>query len=276
MQSFNERILEIVDDYLKQIEVALVSWIVIISAIEDYFESLGKSIVYFGIFWISILILVMVTWRKIKIMSSLKKSLNESNETITKQEKKLEEQINQINAVDDNIFMLFDGYLIDFAKRLKIDNDPKSRISIYVHDRDNKSFSSCARYSYNPSLCNKGRRKYPDAQGCIAVAWSHKWCFDNKFPLKRSLHANRCLKKYKIDQKTHDNMNMLPGLYAALRLENAAKRPLAIIVFESEDKKRFSQDEIKKILDDGAKKFTDSISVFQEQILIASTKGVGL
>lgn len=260
--------LKFVDNYLQHIKILFSFCLAILVFVRELLKFPENLIIYLSIIFIILVLSTFVSLRLIKTVPQIKDLENK----IKDKDDELKEYSNQIIAIHKNIYLLFDGFLINLAKKHHVVDDPESRISIYVRDPVNENFVPCGRYSSNADWRKRGREILPGDQGCIAKAWNIKWCFDANFPEDRKNHSTYSQKNYNIDKKIHRNINMLSRLYAVLRLENDEKEHFAIIVFESLNKDRFSEDEIKDILDDVAEKFTDSISVFQKQILTANIK----
>ena len=193
--------------------------------------------------------------------------------------KKLEEINNEqqeiIDEIADNIFFLFDGLILNLAKKLKISNAPESRVSLYVHDDDKGCFIPCGRYAANPELRKRGRNEYPDNIGCISMGWQNGWFFTNSVPKTRTAHQKHCQNNFQISKETHDQLNMLSTLYGVKQLSWNGSEPIAVIVVESLEKNSFEEADLKAILESVSDDYAETISVFHEQIIKSHTsKGV--
>lgn len=192
---------------------------------------------------------------------------------------KLQDQIKErqefIDEVADNIFFLFDGLILNLARKLDLLRDHKSRVSLYVHDPENDQFIPCGRYSANPELKKRGRSKYPDNQGCIAKGWQDGWHFVNDLPRKRSAQQKRLEKDYNIPEKVHNKIRMLSVLVGVIKLTWHGSNPVAVIVVESLDKNAFQGLQLKTELESVSDDYAETISVFHDQLLQSHTsKGV--
>ena len=192
--------------------------------------------------------------------------------------KKLEEKIKQQQEIVDEVanltFALFDGLMLNLSKKLRIFDDHKSRVTLYVHNPSNRHFIPCGRYSADPEFKKLGRSEYPDSQGCIAEGWRKGWFFKNDFPKKRPAHQKCCKKEFGIPKKTHDQIGMLSVLICAMKLSSGSDA-IAVIVVESLNKSTFKEAGLKKELQSVSDDYAKTLSVFKDHILESHTsKGV--
>ena len=192
--------------------------------------------------------------------------------------KKLEEEIKQQQEIIDEVanltFALFDGLMLNLSKKLRIFDDHKSRVTLYVHDPSNHHFIPCGRYSADPEFKKLRGRKYPDNQGCIAGGWRRGWFFKNDFPKTRTAHQKCCKKEFGILKKTHEQIRMLSVLICAMKLSSGSD-PIAVIVVESLNKSTFKEAGLKKELQSVSDDYAKTLSVFKDHILESHTsKGV--
>lgn len=172
--------------------------------------------------------------------------------TIYELESKLHLANSKNASVLERLKDLFYGYLSIFAdNKLKfgLKNDKTERISLYIYNGNN--FNLIVRYSKNPKFKSPGKGIYPVDQGCLGKAWEHDWHFDDKFPCpknKKTEYEDYSNKKYLLPKKVSKALNMQSRLYAALRIDGHDKKPLAIIVVESINEKRYKESEIKALL----------------------------
>jgi hypothetical protein len=178
-----------------------------------------------------------------------------NKKTIDELKKENEECKLLSTKISENIKNLFNGFLFKFADS-KVGFSSTERITLYIHDNNN-GFVAFGRYSQNPTFRNQGRHRYPDNEGCIAEGWTKTWHFDNKFESgDKYLEKNKS--SYKIDNKVIKKMKMKSNLFAVLRLDNQGK-PLAVIVVESTDSKKYDEKNIKKILENEQDYLTEMI-----------------
>ena len=259
------RFLEKVNDRIPWIGIVASVGIAIIAPAPDFLDITG---IYKVCLYVILILLIL----SLGVVSyfQYRKSLK-----VKELEEQISQQADQIDEITKNIMILFRGVLANLAERLKIQNDPESRVSIYVHNGD-AHFIPCGRYSSNPNLKKKGRNIFPDNQGCIGKAWADGWCFD-LFPIEKSKHKQICKEKYDIPDQVHASLNMISRLYAVKRINKTSYEPLAVIVFESKKVDKFMEGDIKDHLEAIARDYATTISAFLELIIDANTtKGAGL
>jgi hypothetical protein len=163
------------------------------------------------------------------------------------------------DLVISNAQALCDGYLQDLARSplafgTRAENS--ERITLYVHDSESH-FQPVGRFSFNQSFIKRGRPKYPESQGCIGRAWQHGWHFQ-LLPNARDDEGawiEEC-NKLGLSKKDAKALNMKSALYCACAIQNnGSPQPVAVIVVESTDSSRYTEDELIKILSDDRKNY---------------------
>jgi hypothetical protein len=169
-----------------------------------------------------------------------------------KLESELADYRSRYSVVSEQVRNLFDGYLYNLANRLEFGeaSENNERISLYIHDSNN-TFIPCGRYSANPKYRLPSRTAYPDNEGCISKGWENGWYFDNSFPCPENEAGNyrdHCLHNFEVARNTTRAMKMKSRLYAVLCIRNNGDL-FGVLVVESTTPDRFSEEEIKPILE---------------------------
>jgi hypothetical protein len=168
----------------------------------------------------------------------------------------MEQRLHQAEATKalfvENAQAVCDGYLQDLARGpLGFGSQPENseRITLYVHDSE-KHFRPVGRFSFNQSFIKRGRTRYPDSQGCIGRAWEHGWSF-HILPDAKSKSDEwiaECT-KLGVAKTTCEKLNMKSRLYCSCALRNGTSpTPSAVIVIESTDPERYTEEGLKKVL----------------------------
>lgn len=144
---------------------------------------------------------------------------------------------------------LAQGYLYSFATealQFGTREHNTERITLYVHD-DDGHFLPVGRYSSNAAYAKLGRSRYPDDQGCIGLAWNHKDFFRNDYPDPTSN-----LEGYKyacaadnLPADVAERLRMKSRLLYGHRIDDAEGESLAVIIIESTETGRFTEDQLK-------------------------------
>lgn len=201
------------------------------------------------VFLVTAILTAVMTW-----LSAIRQK---SLDSLTQQ---LRERQDAIDQISQNIKYVFDGLLLNLSKKLGFNRNDKTRLSIYIHDPERKSFVLCGRFATNPLHRQPGNRtSYPDSQGCIGKGWLDGWHFDNTFPADVDGHRDQCQKQYGIPNKTHNRMRMRSRLYATKRLEDSLSNAWGVLVIESLQEDRFEEATLKANLDDIADDFAELI-----------------
>lgn len=184
-----------------------------------------------------------------------------------KRQTELESRIEDLEELTEGLLQdveaLTSGYLLTLAKgplgfRQGSDSE---RITMYTHDQGDNggSFIPFGRFSYNPVFGRKNRDRYPADQGCIAKAWLHGSHFDNDFPdpiADMSGYKDKCKREYNILPRVVTQLTMKSRLYYACRIMDSGNaKPLAVVVIEATDPKRYTQEELKVIFEDNEREY---------------------
>lgn len=188
----------------------------------------------------------------------------------------LEVTSSKLGIISENVRNLFDGYLYKLSSQ-KLGfgeaGENNERITIYIHDRTNK-FIPFGRYSQNPTYKKAGRAQYPDHEGCIAKGWQNRWHFESSLTDRNYEKSN--LEKYNISKPTLDGIKMKSKMYAVMRVDSTAGEQLAVIVVESTDSARFTEDFLKEKLEQECPFIAELITKLGEHIpSLPDAKGKG-
>lgn len=184
--------------------------------------------------------------------------------------RKLEEDNQKYKAlsekISENIKELFDGFLYKLATS-KADFSTNERVTLYIYNGD-CSFIPFGRYSTNPKYAKTGRTSYPDNQGCIAKGWEETWFFyndfsDSKSELDKYVEENK--NNFNMDKSITKKLKMKPTSIAVLRLD-INKQPKAVIVVESTNKNKYTEKQIKTILEEQKDYIIEMIKTLEEYI----------
>ena len=189
---------------------------------------------------------------------------NINRKTIKKLEKENENNIYIIEKITENIRGLFDGFLYKFAIK-KANFTEKERVSLYIYDDNENKFILFGRYAINHKYTKSNRPFYIGNSGCISKSLEKKWHFDNQFPSNTDDWLTYNQNNYNILKKEAKKMKMKSRLYAALRIDKD-NQPLAIILVESEDKTKYTEKQIHKILLDQENYLVEIISALENYI----------
>ena len=189
------------------------------------------------VFWPSLFALGYLTYVEVKN----KKTITELRELISGYEKVSE-------TLSENIKELFNGFLYKFSTS-KLNFSPTERVTLYIHD-GSETFIPFGRYSSNPAFAKKGRHEYPDSVGCVARGWTDEWHFyqSNSCPVKEEeKYLAEQKDMYSLDKGTVRQINMKSSMLCVIRLD-VRNKPIAVIVVESINTNKYTEDEIKTTL----------------------------
>lgn len=174
-----------------------------------------------------------------------------------------------------NVRSVFEGFLYRFGTKINFGsmNENNERVTLYFHDAARDRFVTCARYSPNPRFKAAGRPEYPINEGCIAKGWEHGWHFDNAFPSDPSERASRHAGGYGMPRRTANNLKMPSRLYAAMRINDVEDRPIAVMVVESTEQERWSEDALRAEMQDQVQYLGELVGRLKEYIPIPSNAG---
>lgn len=184
--------------------------------------------------------------------------------------KKLEEENQKYEAlsetISENIRELFNGFLYRFATS-KANFTTSERVTLYIHNGNN-TFIPFGRYSLNTKFAKSGRDSYPDNEGCISKGWEDKWHFDNSFSNPET-HKHDYLQeqkqRYGIQIPVMKKLKMKSTLFAALRLD-IKDDAIAVIVVESTTMSKYTEKQIKKILEEQEVYLSEMITSLEKYI----------
>lgn len=181
--------------------------------------------------------------------------------SIRKLETRLKNHEDKINFISNNIEMLVNGILLNISSKLSLARGESSRMTIYVHN-GRGSFISFGRYSTDPTFSGRGRPLLPDNAGCISHAWANDWCYEPDLKYKD------LRQKYGISSKEeYQTMRMKSKFYAVKRIDTSNGRtPVAVLVFESIAPNRFTERQVKSILDNEESYLAEIIGCLKDHI----------
>ena len=191
------------------------------------------------VFYPAVLILCFITWVEIK-----------SRKICKEYEVEIEEHKLLSETISENIKELFNGFLYRFSIS-KANFTSKERVTLYIHNGDGL-FIPFGRYSLNVKYAKSGRSKYPDDEGCISKGWEDKWHFNANLSNpneKGNNYLNEHKEQYSVDKSVTKNLRMKSTLYAVLRLD-VKHTPIAVVVVESTDNDKYTEEQIKGILEE--------------------------
>ncbi len=207
--------------------------------------------------------------------------LQDKNE---QQQNALEDCESHMITLAENVRAMINGYLMLTAGRLEFGDKATNneRITMYVLDEPAKKFVNCGRFSANPKYQSVGRVTYPRDQGCIAKAYNNGQAFFDNLPCPvnengdyREWHSS---KEQGIKKSDCDNFAMKSRLYFGQRIDCAVSgQPLAVIIIESDDTKRYSFTELQDAFDNNTLRhfeiFVRNVRPFIPLQTIAEEKG---
>lgn len=217
-----------------------------------------KEIILVVIIVAILVILSYLQYRKNRTFRELIKervTLIEENEQLKKENEQLKEDTSQLS---EDVNSLCENYLFKLAKgpmKFGTVEGCHERMTLYAHS-SNGSFIPIGRVSFNPEYSKKGRVSYPDDQGCIAKAWQNDWYFSNDYPNPETAtkrYYQRC-EKDDIPESVMQGIKMKSRLYCGYRiLDNSGTEPLAVLIVEATDPGRYTEDELRNIIQQGHK-----------------------
>ena len=143
--------------------------------------------------------------------------------------KKQAELLEKLETISENTNNLINGFLLSISKKLEFQEGDKSRLSLYIHDGSNQ-FVRCGRYSPDPKLNIPGRPSYPDNEGCIGDGWRDGWCYNNNGV------------SFKMPKFKYTKLAMKSNLIIVMRIDTIDSKPMALLVLECIDARRFDED----------------------------------
>lgn len=185
------------------------------------------------------LVVKFILLKKDKDVESIKKERDTYKKIVIKTSYTVQEKIR--NRIIETVKTL--GF---YEQKNKTD-----RITIYA--MTNNSFFALERFSLNPKYANIDKSKiYPLDKGCIAQGYEHGfYVSENDIPDPQesfSQYDDYTRQKYKYTHSEVRSMSMRSTYYAVARICKNDKC-LGVIVLESTKKQRFSNYNVKKILE---------------------------
>lgn len=156
-----------------------------------------------------------------------------------------------------------EGHIMWLAmKKLKFKHDGSDRISLYWAD-GRGNFVRAARFCQNPKWNSGGRGFYPGNQGCLGKAWETSWCYDAGFP-----DPNTDWVTYKnrqamggVSEADLQGFGMKSRFYFGVRFSDAdGRKPRGVIIVESTNPARFTEDELRRVFDDGEQHYISHLT----------------
>jgi hypothetical protein len=141
------------------------------------------------------------------------------------------------------------SHLVALAHELQLSD--KERISVYVHNGVD-AFEMVGRYSKNPEFNKAARTKYPDSEGCIALAWRNGFAYAANLPdpvVDCKAYQDVLLNQYNIPRKTSKAMRMKGRCIAACACEGSSGARIGVIVAESAQPTALSEDRARLVLE---------------------------
>lgn len=221
-----------------------------------------------------ILYVVAIIAIAIKIIYSVILKLNEKKYIDIEDECKVYKSYYSI--LKSNIRSVLDSYLEDSANKLEfhLQHHKIDRITLFVSINQKEIFL-VSRYSENKAL-NKidQQKKYNIDQGAIGKALQHTWHFQSAIPDPKKEPVK--YKKYQADQygingPSVTKLSMKSRLYASQRVDISANISngtdvFGIIILESEDNKRFTEEEVKLELENLTMKISPLLQMIDKVI----------
>lgn len=184
-----------------------------------------------------------------------KAELQEANASRAKIEKDCGELRDTVQTIGENMKGYLDGMLLDLAvNRLKFpkdDGEGGDRISLYAHTKKG-FFRPMARFSFNPRFKDVNRATYPEGQGFINCAWEGGRCYEPDLPDPETAKV-RYLKRHTdfgVPEDVVEKLRMKSRLYYGIRLDAKDATPMAVIVVESVNPTRWSEQKLIDIFED--------------------------
>ncbi|GGA77849.1 hypothetical protein GCM10008015_18130 [Flavobacterium palustre] len=202
----------------------------------------GKWVLILGI----LLDIISIVFVKISEVSKSKILIQYNSDIET-----LKDRINSLsqdkNTLEDTLAKTSKDYydLLNFklakiaTKRLSLSEN--ERITVYRHNKDEKSFELISRFSKSPIYCEPDRKIYKDDQGFIAIGWQNgKYTRDGfpRFEKNEAAYITAIRNECKIPKDVLNNINMKSSSFYINTIKDTSNvYPIAIIVIESKNPK---------------------------------------
>lgn len=156
-----------------------------------------------------------------------------------------ESALSNSSQLSDVCRTLLDTFLRDIGGQLSFSQTGNTRVSLYIYDSTRSKLFAAGRFSWNPELIKKGRTSFPLDQGCIGRAWREDWHFNNSFPDDPREALEVRASQYSMTRNIGKNLTMSPLLIAAKRLSKSNGEHYGVVVVESKDRSRYTEDDLK-------------------------------
>lgn len=107
------------------------------------------------------------------------------------------------------------------------------------------------RYAKNPEYAKRGRGVYPTKEGVIWSAWTEGHAYVDNLPdptVKLDDHVRQQRRDWNLPEDVTRNFEMKSRTYAAYALEDTKGKHIAVIVFESTQRRPFRVDELREFV----------------------------
>lgn len=179
-------------------------------------------------------------------------------------ERIIDTQKETIAHMSSNLFSYVNNCATDWAMQLGFGSNGgnRERITIYAHD-SRGYFTAFARYSANPEYKRKSRGQYEFDSGCIGAAWRDSWYFKRDYPDPQDAAAwiARC-RRDGLKHEVAAKIRMKSRLYCGFRIDSIRREPLAVVVVESTDPDRYSEDELRTFFNDSIETMRAAVEHF--------------
>lgn len=212
------------------------------------------------------------TFRHEPRISDLRTQVDRLKQQVERTKRQATEELNDLY---DDLFALRDGFaywlgtLLEFGTR----RENTERITIYSYNGKGL-FTPSVRYSPLPHFTKIRRHGYRDGEGIIAKAWHHGRAFANDYPDPNgdlNAYIARCAEDG-IDPAVVRNIRMKSRLYYGWRVVgNTRREPLAVIIVESLDSARYTEEELDTVFERHADFISSVVEVLASRMPDATT-----
>ncbi|MCC9655601.1 hypothetical protein [Rhodopirellula halodulae] len=240
------------------------------SLFPEKYQGPVKAVAFAGA-GISLVCAVVFGWKQIgqqdrfsEFERSVEKEREESEATVRELKEQIAELADENRLIAENVQNLVEGYLFRFATGLLgfgTRDVNSERVTLYFHDPAG-NFIPIGRYSENQAYRQLGKSKHSNCKGCIGRAWNDDWCFDDNFadPERAWKGYVRQHERYGFDETAVEGFSMRSRLYCGCRIKDTDENePIAVIVIESTEPDRFTEDELKAALLRGEMRFLSDL-----------------
>lgn len=146
------------------------------------------------------------------------------------------------DMIGENIYALVDGMLLGFAKKLNLQVNDQSRLTLYVKS-ENSRLTTMGRYATNPMDSGGDPHQVNANEGCVGVAWRDGWCYQADLG-EWNAYARNCVAQG-VGRVMTAAPKMKSRFVSALRVDDGNAMPFAVLVLESCQPRRFEESFIK-------------------------------